>query len=255
MKTIKLDDKNVIICQDASVLVRDLAKHIYQLAQAAIESQGRFTILLAGGSTPKALYEHLAREYKNIFPWNKTFFFIGDERCVPHDSVDSNYKMINDALFVHIPLAAENIFPTHDQDNNPELAAANYSNVIKHLFKLKEGQLPVFDLVLLGLGPDGHTASLFPGTTALAEKDRLYVANYVEKLHSYRLTATYPLLNAGREIIFLVAGENKAEIVCNVLSSERYAYPAQAVHATQGRLQWFIDQSAAKLLPETELKS
>ncbi len=239
---------NLNVSPDAATLTANLAGAIDKLSQEAIRQRGRFTISLSGGSTPKALYEYLANNYKDRLAWGKTLFFLGDERCVADDDKDNNGKMIMEAMLSKVPVPKANIFRTEGQDKDPKAAASKYQQRIGDAFKVQPAETPVFDLILLGLGPDGHTASLFPGTAALGEDKQWFVANWVPKFDSHRLTSTYPLINAARHIIFLVSGEAKAEILAGVLKSPQANYPAQKIRPHSGTLTWFVDRPAAALL-------
>ena len=247
MKTLDIERGSLNVSKDAGELVEELAAAFYKLSERAVEERGRFTVALSGGSTPKALYERLSKpDYKTKIQWDKAYFFLGDERCVAHSDPGSNFLMASNALFDKI--GPTNLFPTTDQDTNPEAAAANYEATIQKVFELKAGEFPTFDLILLGLGPDGHTASLFPDSKALTEKKRLFVANFVEKFKSYRLTMTFPVINKAREIIFMVSGKGKADILKKVLDANTSQYPSQHVDALSGNLEWFVDQDAASNL-------
>lgn len=236
------------IHETAQALVEALAQRFADLAQESIRQRGKFTAALSGGSTPKALYERLAKPpFSNSIEWEKARLFLGDERCVSHADEESNYRMIDQALLSKIPVPSTSAFPTQGQDKDPQGAAQSYEQTIRTVFQSAEG-VPVFDLVLLGLGPDGHTASLFPGSKAIQEHKRLYIANFVEKFDSWRLTMTYPLLKNARNIVFLVSGPSKAAILADVFKKPEKKYPAQAVHPINGNLEWFIDKDAAKLL-------
>jgi 6-phosphogluconolactonase len=205
---------------------------------------GRFTVALSGGSTPKALYSELAGPKFASLPWNKIFFFWGDERHVGPDSADSNYRMVNNALLSKVPVPPENIFRVRAEEKDPDAVAQQYEKTVVDFFALKPGEFPRFDLVLLGLGPDGHTASLFPGSAGLIEENRIFIANRVEKMDTDRLTFTYPVLNAATCDMFLVSGEGKKEKVRQILE-ERQDFPATRVSPKDGELLWFLDKAAA----------
>jgi 6-phosphogluconolactonase len=213
-------------------------------ATTSVAASGRFTVALSGGSTPKALYSELAGTRFSSLPWNNIFFFWGDERHVPPDSPDSNYRMVNNALLSKIRLPAANIFRVRAEDKNADTVAQEYEKVVSDFFQLKPGEFPRFDLVLLGLGPDGHTASLFPGSAGLKETRRIFIANRVEKMDTDRLTFTYPVLNAAACDMFLVSGEGKKEKVRQILE-EHQDFPATKVHPNNGELLWYLDRAAA----------
>ncbi len=205
---------------------------------------GYFAVALSGGSTPAALYALLAdNAYSCRLPWDKTQLFWGDERCVPKQSPNSNYHMVHNALLSKISIPSENVHPLVGQDQDPLQAATQYASTICSV--LKPEKYPRFDLILLGLGIDGHTASLFPGTTALAETSKLVVATYVDRLKSYRITLTLPVINNARNLIFLVSGANKQEILPTVLAAPNMALPASLILPTNGNLEWIVDEAAA----------
>ena len=213
-----------------------------ELALAAAEyfvAQCPETVALSGGSTPKAMFELLATE--TGVPWSDIHFFWSDERHVPPDHPDSNYRMANEALLSHVHT---NVHRVHSENPDAAAAASDYEQTI---IQVTKQTLPRLDLIFLGLGTDGHTASIFPGSEVLHETKRLVAAPYVEKFKSYRITMTLPLLNNGASVVFLVSGAEKAEIVREVLEGET-KYPAQAVKPTQGQLIWMLDQPAAARL-------
>lgn len=215
------------------------------LAQAsqAVRTNGRFTVALSGGSTPKAMFSLLATR-PNV-PWDKICFFWGDERHVPPDHSDSNYRMADQALLSKVPVPPENIFRVHSEEKDADAAALQYEQVLKDFFHLSPGQFPRFDLILLGVGPDGHAASLFPGTSGVNESRRLVVANWVPKLNTYRITFTFPVLNAAACVMFLASGPDKAPILHEVLENPGADLPSQKVRPTNGKLIWLVDAPAA----------
>lgn len=220
------------------------ADFFLSMSQEAIKEKGCFFVALSGGSTPKRLFKILSSEpYKSTIDWNNCFIFFGDERYVPHEHPDSNYRMAKETLLDHVSCPATNIFATNTDGVDANEDAAQYEKTI--LAKL--GTPPAFDLIYLGLGPDGHTASLFPDTTALQEDKKQVAAVYVDKLSSWRITFTYPLLNAARHVMFLVEGEAKAQVLNEILIDENRKHPAQRVTAGQV-LHWYLDQQAASKL-------
>ena len=223
------------------------AEEVVHDANESVEQRGRFTIALSGGSTPKSLFNLLATNARNSFPWEKTLFFWSDERHVPPTDPDSNYRMANEVMLSKVPVPPQNIFRFRAEEQDVSKVAEEYEKSLQKAFQVQPGAIPVFDLILLGMGPDGHTASLFPGTAALQERSRLVVANWVEKLKTHRLTFTLPVLSAARCVAFLVSGTDKAPALRAVLeenvSGEQY--PAKLVHPTNGRLIWFVDRAAA----------
>jgi len=217
-------------------------------AKTAIQTRGRFTVALSGGSTPRGLFQVLSTKDRDILSWDRMFFFWGDERHVPPDSPESNFRMARETLFAKVPVPTANIWRIPAEDPDADHAAARYEAMLREFFGLAAGELPSFDFVLLGMGPDGHTASLFPHTKALQEKQRLVVANWVEKFSTYRITFTAPVLNAARVVEFLVAGPDKAPALHEVLegSESGELYPSKLIHPTNGSLVWMIDQAAAQ---------
>lgn len=218
-----------------------------ELALAAAEyfvAQCPETVALSGGSTPRSMFQVLAEQFRDEVAWSNIHFFWSDERHVPPDNVESNYRMANEALLSHVPVTTDNVHRIRCE--NPD-AAAVASEYEQTLIEVTKQTLPRLDLIFLGLGTDGHTASIFPGSEVLHETKRLVAAPYVEKFKSYRITMTLPLLNNGSSIVFLVSGAEKAEIVKQVIQGEN-KYPAQAVKPTQGELIWMLDKDAAQQL-------
>ena len=217
-----------------------------EFAAKANEERGRFAVALAGGSTPKTTYEILARDYSGRIDWSRTHVFFGDERTVPPDHEDSNYRMAREALLDHVPVGG-----VHRMRGElpPDEAAEACEEELRDFFGSVE--LPRFDLILLGVGGDGHTASLFPETSALEVHDRWVVANPVLKLDTTRITLTVPVLNAARAVCFLVAGEGKAEALKEILEGDPdpREYPASLIQP-EGGPEWMLDRSAASLLGE-----
>ncbi len=226
------------------------AEEVVRAANEAVKQRGRFTIALAGGSTPKSLYNLLATNARTALPWDRMFFFFGDERHVPPNDPDSNYRMADESMLSKIPVPAANVFRIPAENPDAEAVAEAYEETLKKFFALQPGQFPRFDLILLGMGPDGHTASLFPGTGALQEKKRLVVANWVEKMKTHRITLTLPVLNAAHCIIFLVSGIDKASVLRTVLEGDVSAeqYPSKLVRPRDGKLIWLLDRAAASQL-------
>jgi 6-phosphogluconolactonase len=228
-------------------LFQAAAEEVIRVAKEAVQQRGRFTIALSGGSTPKNMYALIAANAGGL-PWDQIFFFWSDERHVPPDDPESNYRMAHDSLLSKVPVPAANIFRVPAEDPDAAAAAETYGQTLRKFFAAKSGEVPRFDLILLGLGPDGHTASLFPETAALQEKSRLVVANWVEKFKAHRITFTLPLLNAAREVVFLVSGTDKAAILHEVLEGKGEKYPSQLVRPVDGKLIWFVDRAAASEL-------
>jgi 6-phosphogluconolactonase len=228
------------------------AEEVVRLANQAVAEHGRFTIALSGGSTPKSLYNLLATNARTTLPWDRMFFFWSDERHVPPTSPESNYRMAHEAMLSKVAVPPANVFRIPSENPDAVAAAKEYEAAIEKFFQLHPGQYPRFDLILLGMGPDGHTASLFPGTDGLQEKSRLVIANWVEKLKTHRLTFTLPLLNAARCVAFLVSGTDKATALRSVLEENMAGeqYPAKLVQPTDGKLIWFLDRGAASGLSQ-----
>lgn len=233
------------VVADGDELSRAGAAEFELAARNAVQARGRFTISLSGGSTPRGLYSQLAREGQNL-PWDKIYLFWGDERHVPPDDNDSNYGMVRETLLSRAPIPADHVFRMHAEDKNAVGVAEQYEQTLRQFFGLKPGELPRFDLVLLGLGPDGHTASLFPGSGALRERSHLVVANWVEKFGHYRLTLTAPVINNAAEVMFLVSGEEKSAALQSVLYSDASPeqFPAKLIEPASGRLIWLVDRAA-----------
>ncbi|HYM08008.1 MAG TPA: 6-phosphogluconolactonase [Terriglobales bacterium] len=234
------------ILKNAADLFEAAAAEFAAQATAAVLASGKFTVALSGGSTPKTLYSLLAT--KPGIPWDKICFFWGDERHVPPDHPESNYRMANQALLSKVPVRAENIFRIHSEEKDAAAAALQYEQTLKDFFHLSPGVFPRFDLIFLGVGPDGHTASLFPGTSALSEKQRLVVANWVPKFNTDRITFTFPVLNAAACVIFVMSGADKAPILHEVLENAGAGLPSQKVRPANGKLIWMVDEPAASAL-------
>lgn len=214
----------------------------FELGHQAINERGRFNALLSGGSTPRAVYQWLAR-HGEMLDWQHVRLFFGDERCVPPDHVDSNYRMAHEAMLDTLEHAGVKTFRIPGE-MAPDVAAANYEATLRAEFT----ELPRFDLVFLGLGADAHTASLFPHTKAIGENDRWFVANYAASQGQWRITATPPVINNARVIAFLVTGAGKADAVESVINGPRdaHVYPAQIVQPWNGDVRWMLDVDAAR---------
>jgi 6-phosphogluconolactonase len=252
MRIISLPHAEVRVLPDTAALARAATDEFTRSARTAVAAQGQFTVALAGGSTPKAIFALIAADELrelNKLSWDKVHVFFGDERHVPPDHSDSNYRMANAALLAKVPIPPGNIHRVQTE-LDAAFAAANYEAELRRVFALRPGDVPRFDLVMLGMGPDGHTASLFPGTAALEERRALVVSNWVEKLKSHRITLTYPVLNAAAEVMFVAGGADKAEMLRNVLRGDPsgQSYPAQLVKPQGGQLIWLVDEAAAARL-------
>jgi 6-phosphogluconolactonase len=231
-------------------LFQAAAEEVIRVASEAVAKRGRFTIALSGGSTPKNLFNLIAANASASLPWPQIFFFWGDERHVPPTDPESNYRMAQETLLSKVPVPPGNIFRIPTENPNADAAAAAYEQTLRKFFEVDAGKFPRFDLILLGMGPDGHTASLFPETAALQEKARLVVANWVEKLNTSRITLTLPVLNAARRVAFLVSGADKATVLREVLEGKGPGerYPSKLVQPSDGKLIWFVDRAAASEL-------
>ncbi len=226
------------------------AEEVVRSANEAVAARGKFSIALSGGSTPKNLFNLLATNARTTLPWDRMYFFWGDERHVGPTDPDSNYRMADEAMLSKIPVASGNIFRIEAENPDATAVADSYEKTLRKFFQLDPDGIPQFDLILLGMGPDGHTASLFPGTDGLKEKSRLVIANWVEKLKTHRLSFTLPVLNAARCVVFVVSGTDKATVLKTVLEDDAPGeqYPAKLVHPTNGELIWFVDRAAASAL-------
>jgi 6-phosphogluconolactonase len=245
---------SVEVLADPAVVARQAAVWFLRLADEAVRRQGRFTVALSGGSTPRALYEVLAGPDAGALgpsvAWDRVHLFWGDERYVPPDDPDSNYRMARAALLGRVPVPPEQVHPIPTNYPDPAEAAAVYEATLRSVFGIPQGW-PRFDLVLLGLGPDAHTASLFPGTAALREVGALVTANWVPKFKAYRITLTYPALNHAACVQFLVCGGEKTDALRAVWHGPRdlERFPAQGILPDSGRLVWLVDRAAVADVP------
>lgn len=218
-----------------------------EIAENAIRDNNNFTVALSGGNTPLNLYRRLA-DYK-ILPWNKTHVFMVDERYVPYTHGENNFRMINETLLVHVNIPAKNIHPIITSDTTARDSAAKYEEELASYFQLSYGKLPVFNLILLGIGGDGHTASLFPDTESVKETTHMAIAlTPSDKTKRERITLTFPIINNAAYICFLVAGSNKAEAVKRIIEDRDSRLPASMVRPNNGRLVFLLDKEAASLL-------
>lgn len=235
------------IANDTGRLSHDLAAWLSDYIKEVLSKQDRFTFVLSGGSTPKQLYALLAESpYKEAIDWQKVHFFWGDERAVPFEDSRNNAKMCYDELLNKVPVHADHIHIMRT-DIEPQEAALEYEKVLKQYFKDSE---TTFDFVLLGMGDDGHTLSLFPGTEVIHEQDAWVKAFYLPAQQMFRITLTAPIVNNAACIAFLAAGAGKAETLKHVLKGEANfdLYPSQIINPTKGQLHWFVDQAAAAML-------
>ena len=241
---------------DAGALARRAAQYFVEMADEAVDARGRARIAISGGSTPKAAFELLGdpgEPWRGRMQWDKLELYWVDERCVPPDAQDSNYRMTREALLDISPLRPDQIHRM-EGELDPEEAAARYEAELRNSFKLEGAELPRFDLVALGMGPDGHTASLFPHTGALLAMNRLVVANHVAQKDTWRITLTAPVINRANSVFFLIGGEDKTKILNEVLTGPKDVerLPSQLIWPVSGILTLILDKSAAALLPATD---
>jgi len=233
---------------NCDALSREAAELVVTLSSRSVQEKGSFSVALSGGSTPRTLYQILASsDFRERVPWFSVHLFWGDERCVPPEHPDSNYRMVREFLLSKVPIPAENIHRMAGE-TKPKQGSDLYEKELRKFFLGSD--FPAFDLILLGLGEDGHTASLFPFSSALKESSRLVVPVSVQNILHQRLTLTLPVMNHAADILFLVAGREKARILAQVLDerTEPDRIPASAVRPRSGRLFWFVDEAAASLL-------
>ncbi len=237
----------IYIHGDADQLAQACLTHWIGLSRKAIAARGEFYVALSGGSTPKRLYQLLARpEPQTQLDWSHTHLYFGDERAVPPEHPDSNFRMVREALLDHITLPARNVRRMQAEPVTIEQDAARYATMLRAQLPLNETGMPVFDLVLLGMGPDGHTCSLFPETTILQERTQPVGTVHVERLNSWRLSLTYPVLNAARHLLFLVAGSDKAAMLQQICQLTQVGTPVPVQHIQpRGAVEWHLDKAAA----------
>jgi 6-phosphogluconolactonase len=241
---------NYYVEPDAAALARRAAQYFVEMAGEAVEAHGRARIAISGGATPKAAFELLAdpsQPWFNRMPWQALDLYWVDERCVPPDHADSNYRMTREALLDRVPLRPEQIHRIEGA------AAARYESELRNNFRLEGAESPRFDLVALGMGSDGHTASLFPHTEAIHQMNSLVTANYVPQMDAWRITLTWPVINHARSVFFLVSGEDKAAVLQEVLTGplDPERLPSQLIWPSSGILTYILDKAAAAHLPAT----
>ncbi|WP_026462404.1 6-phosphogluconolactonase [Adhaeribacter aquaticus] len=237
------------VFKDTSELSTAAADIFLQTARDAVEKNGRFTVALTGGSSPVQLYKLLMQSpYLELMPWEFTFVFWGDERWVPLTDDRSNAKMAMDTFLNEVPVPKDQIYPMWQEDE-PEEFALRYERLLQKHFNQ---QAPQFDLILLGMGDDGHTASLFPGTQVLHEDSRWVQAYYLKPQSMYRITLTAPLINQAKKIMFLTFGQNKANALYEVLEGNKNVeqYPSQLIAPKNGEVLWLVDEAAASKLQQ-----
>jgi 6-phosphogluconolactonase len=244
-------NREIRLLANGNAIAQAAATDFLDAANEAVRQKGSFSVALAGGSTPKDLYGLLASDpLKAKVPWSKIQFFFGDERHVPPDDPESNFRMANEAMLAKAPIDPKQVHRIKSEKANAAEAAQEYEQELSESFKLKADELARFDLILLGMGPEGHTASLFPGTKALNEQRRLVVSNWVGKFYTDRITLTPPVLNNAARIMFMAHGAEKAPALKAVLEGpyEPDQLPAQIINPPKGKVVWLIDPSAASML-------
>jgi 6-phosphogluconolactonase len=248
----KMNGDEVDVFADVKALTEAAAKRFAQLATEAVGEHGVFAVALSGGSTPKALYRLMAADQaiRSQIPWSKVYVFFGDERHVPPDHADSNFRMANEAMLQSLGTEQVHVHRVLSELPSASQAAAQYEEDLRDFFEprgLLDKDFPRFDLIFLGMGPDGHTASLFPNSSGLGETRRWVVANWVEKFQTDRITMTFPVLNAAAEVILFVSGPEKAPLVAEVLQAKGGVdkYPVQMVRPRDGIKRWMMDALAA----------
>lgn len=241
------DPKVRVFASDAE-LFRASAEKFCEIGKLAIREHGRYTVALSGGSTPKGLHHELASTFANELPWDKVFFSWGDERHVPPDFPESNFRMAKETLLSKLPIPAENILRMPGEIPDANQGAGLYEQSLREFFRPAPKQFPRIDFILLGIGPEGHTASLFPDTKALREQQHFVVGNYVAVHSTWRITYTYPMLNNGANVMFLVDGAGKADIVRTALKDPSANLPCQGVRPANGNLMWYLDKAAGAKL-------
>jgi 6-phosphogluconolactonase len=239
---------DIRIFDDQTKMFHGAAGEFASRATAAARSEGRFSVALSGGSTPRSLYRLLAQN--KSLPWDKIYFFFGDERHVAPDDAESNYRMVRESLFSKLAIPPANVFRVPAEDSDAKRAAKTYEHTLRKFFNKTSDGFPRFDLVLLGMGPDGHTASLFPGIPALQERSRWVVADWVEKFKTDRITLTLPVLNNAATVVFLVSGQDKASTLKEVLEGRQSGelFPSKLIKPVNGELIWMVDRAAAQQL-------
>lgn len=240
---------------DPAALARRAAQYFVEMVAEAADARGQARVAISGGSTPKAAFELMAdpnQHWRAAMPWDQLQLYWVDERTVPPDHADSNYRMTREALLSRVPLHADQVHRM-EGELDPEVAAARYESELRNSFRLEGAESPRFDLVALGMGPDGHTASLFPHTEAIHEMSRLVTANPVPQLKTTRITLTWPVINHASSVFFLIAGADKAERVREVFTGPRdpERLPSQLIWPSSGILTLFLDKAAAAHLPAT----
>ncbi len=245
-------DREIRILANGTAIARRAAQEFVQAAASGVREKGSFNVVLAGGSTPKALYRLLVNDptLRSQVPWDKMDLFFGDERHVPPDHPDSNFRMATEAMISKSPMKPEQVTRIKGEYPDAGQAALEYEKALREYFKLKDGEYPRFDLVLVGMGNEGHTLSLFPGTKALHADGRIAVRNWVGKLYAERITLTAPAAGNAVQVIFMVTGADKAPALKAVLEGpfEPEQLPAQLLQPKNGKLLWLVDAAAGSML-------
>ena len=237
----------------ADALSTAAAEHFLEASKAAIAERGKARIAVSGGNTPKRTFELLAnpsQPFLKAMPWEQIELYFVDERCVPPDDKDSNYRMTREALLEKVPLKAEQVFRI-EGELEPVAAAARYETVLRSQFRLEGAEVPRFDVLALGMGDDGHTASIFPHTAAIHELGRVVVANHVPQKNTWRVTLTWPVIIEARDVFFLIGGKDKADPLHRVLQGpyDPETLPSQLIQPKSGKLLMLLDRDAAALIP------
>jgi 6-phosphogluconolactonase len=240
----------------AEAVSRRTAQYFVDAIRAAAAARGKARIAISGGNTPKRAFQLLADSsafYREQIPWDRLELYWVDERCVAPDQPDSNYRMTREALLDHVPLAASQVFRIQGE-LDPDEAASKYEFDIRKSFRLEGAEIPIFDLIALGMGPDGHTASLFPHTEGLHEMMRIAIANHVVQKETWRVTLTWPVINRARDVFFLIEGADKVPALKEVFLGpyDPETYPSQLIKPAGGRITLMLDSAAAAALPPTD---
>ncbi len=239
--------QNLLIFDDQDQMSGFLVRKWKEISEEAIGRKEVFAAALSGGKTPVNFYQTLV-ENKGVLPWNKTHLFLADERFVPFEDKDSNYHLLRKTLLDEIEIPRENIHPIPTDQSTPEISARVYEEDLRIFFKLDPEQYPEFDLILLGIGEDGHTASLFPGSPVLKEWNALVAAVILDEIKHHRITLTLPVINHARQVVFLVCGKSKASILEKVVSQKDLSLPASMVHPDTAKLLFLSDLEAASMV-------
>ena len=243
------DNQRIIVKENAAMLAQKATSLFHQTAKESIDRRGRFVVAISGGTTPRRMYRMLAEEpCGSAIPWNKTYIFWADERCVPENDPASNYGAAKNDFLNRVPVPEAQVYPMPGE-LPPKQGALKYQKALIDFFHLEDGQVPIFDLILLGMGTDGHTASLFPGHRTVDETKRMVVAVKGGHPNVNRLTLTLPVLNRAKQIIFLISGKEKAATLKTVFENLKAQLPVQKIYTLEGELTWLLDRETASLLP------